>query len=450
MNGTGDGIGSRGIAGEGRGMSGERGRRRFPFRWAIAILLFCSTTINYISRQTLSQAAPFLERDLHISSRQYGDIAFWFLIVYAAMPIVAGRLLDRFGTKLVLAVAVVWWSVAGMLHAVVHSVTGFKVLRAMLAAGEGVNWPGATKAVSEWFPAGERSLAVGIFDSGSSVGAIIAATAVMALIVRDWRWAFVATGVLGFAWLYFWLRYYGDWQTSRHVGDEERRAIARSHADAEGALAGPPLPWPRLLRFKQVWGVMVGRICSDAVWWFLVFWLTKYLLQSRRVSVGVAIAVNWIPYLCADAGNFGGGGVSALLVKRGWSLTRARRSVLLVAGLVMTLVVPGALLRNTGLSLAAISLWALFYAAFSTILLALPSDLFEPRVVGSVAGITQTGAGIGGALFQLLAGYFVQQTSGYTPIFWMASALSLLGTIAVLLLVPRVEILDGGSKPAAA
>jgi ACS family hexuronate transporter-like MFS transporter len=418
-------------------------------RWWIAILLFLSTTINYISRQTLSQSAPILKQSLHFNDQQYGYITFSFMIAYAIMPIFAGRFLDRVGTKLGLSLAVIWWSVVGMLHALAHTVRTFIVMRVLLAMGEGVNWPGATKAVSEWFPASERSLAVGFFDSGSSVGSIVASTAVMGLIfAHGWQSAFLLSGALGFVWLALWLWLYAPWQTHPRLSQRERALIAESHAREERDTPAEPMRWSQLLRFKQVWAIVVGRICSDSVWWFLVFWLTNYLV-ARGVTHRILLAINWLPYIAADIGNFAGGGASAWLAKHGWSLTRARRAVLLVGGIVMTVTAPGALLPSTSLSITAISIWALFYAGFVTILLAMPSDLFEPRVVGSVAGLTQTGAGAGGAAFQLLAGHVIQHTNSYASLFWLAAALSLIGMVTVLLVIPKIEILRAEPSTAA-
>jgi ACS family hexuronate transporter-like MFS transporter len=265
-----------------------------------------------------------------------------------------------------------------------------------------------------------------------------------------WRPAFVLTGAIGFVWLALWLWLYGDWQTHPKLSERERAVIAQSHVRDERGVTAEPMPWLQLLRFKQVWAIVIGRICSDSVWWFLVFWLTNYLVESRGVGHRMLLAINWLPYICADLGNFGGGGASSWLAKQGWSLTRARRAVLLVGGVVMTVSAPGALLPGIGLSITAISVWALFYAGFVTILLAMPSDLFEPRVVGSVAGLTQTGAGLGGAAFQFVASQMLQHSNSYAPIFWLAAALSLIGTVAVLTMIPRVEILTLENRAAKA
>lgn len=413
-------------------------------RWWMAGLLLLSTIINYIDRQSLSIAAPVLIRLFHLSNLQYARITTSFMAAYAVMPVLGGLLVDWLGTKRGLTFAVLWWSAVSMLHALARGVMSLSVLRFLLGVGEGVNWPGATKAVSEWFPPGERSLAVGFFDSGSSVGAIIAAPLVALLILHyGWRAAFVTTGVLGFFWVVAWQVCYFPWQHHPALGDEERSLIAASQP-AAGA-SGKRLPWRQLLRYRQVWAIMLGRAGTDSVWWFYVFWLPQYLVQSHGFSLRMVGWLAWIPFLFADLGNFAGGGGAMLLTRRGFGLTRSRHTIVLAAGAVMVLAAPAALLRGSALALTAISTWTFAYAAFSTILLSLPADLFEPQLVGSVAGLCQTGAGLGGMLFQLLTGLILDRFHSYLPVFLLASGLPLVAMLVVWRLVPEVKPLTVAS-----
>ena len=420
--------------------------RRWPFRsgipnlrWWIAFLLFLSTVIDYISRETLSVAAPTLTRRFHLSASDYAHITAAFLAGYTIMPLL-GKLLDWLGTKRGLSMSVFWWSVIGILHAFAQGFLSLFSLRFLLGLAEGLNWPGATKAVSEWFPPSERSFAAGFFDSGSSVGAIIAVPLVALLILHfGWRTAFVCTGALGFFWVLVWQIAYHPWQRHPALGEKERQLLTSSLSAAEDQ----PLSSSTrsLLRYKQIWAIMLGRACTDSVWWFYVFWLPQYLVGARGFSLRLLATLGWVPFLFADLGNFFGGGTSMWLAKHGRSLTRARKTVLLCCGIMMILAAPATMLPGDAAVISTISVWTFFYAGFSTILLALPSDLFAPSEVGVAAGLCQAGSGAGAIVVQLFIGALLDRYHSYTSVLVLATFLPLIATLCTLTMIPKVDLL---------
>ncbi len=410
-------------------------------RWWIAGLLFLSTVIDYLSRQTLSVTAPTLIGQFHLSNSTYARITAAFLAGYTIMPLFGG-LLDSLGTKRGLNLSVFWWSIISMLHALAQGAISLLSLRFLLGLAEGLNWPGATKAVSEWFPPNERSLAVGFFDSGSSVGSVLAVPLVALITLHyGWRTAFVFTGALGLLWVVVWQWFYHPWQSHPFLSEAERQVIAAGQSDARAPTGTRPPILP-LLRLKQVWAIMIGRACTDSVWWFYVFWLPQYLVRSRGFDLRTLATLGWIPFLFADLGNFWGGGTSMWLARRGWSLTRARKAVLIAAGAIMTIAAPAVFMPGTTSTLVTISMWTFFYAAFSTVLLALPSDLFETDEVGAAAGLCQAGSGAGAILFQLLTGILLDRYHSFVPVFLTAACLPLIATLSVMRLIPQVVILS--------
>lgn len=410
-------------------------------RWWIVFVCFLATTINYIDRQCLSVVAPTISKQFGFSNADYSSIITSFLIAYTIMQAVSGRLIDRVGSRLGMAVSIVIWSVAGMLHAFGNGLWSFRIFRFLLGVGEAGNWPAATKVVSEWFPAHQRGLAVAIFDSGSSLGGIVAAPLVVAITLRyGWRSAFVGTGVLGFLWLFLWLRIYRRPEDHPRIGAAELQLI-RGNEDAEKDAPEPVLSWLSLLGNSGVWGVILGRFLTDCVWWFYVYWLPKYLADVRGFSLSQIGASAWIPFVAVDLGNLGGGWLSGELLKRGWSLNAARKTVLLMGAIGMSAGLPAGLASSAVLCLTLISVATLAYAAWGTLMLTLPSDLFDSRVVASVSGLSGMGAGLGGILFTWAIGSVVDRFS-YRPVFVAAGVLPLLAMFLVHVLIPKVHRLS--------
>ena len=404
-------------------------------RWWIVWTLFGSTVINYISRQTFSVLAPVITQELHLSHTDLSRVFSAFQISYAGMWLVGGVLLDIIGTRLGLALAVIWWAAVSMLTGLANSMLSFSVFRFLLGIGEGCNWPGASKTVAEWFPAKERGVAVAIFDSGSSVGGAIAVLAVpWVAILLGWRYAFVLSGLLGILWLIPWLTFYHPLERHPRVTSQER-AVIEAGRDTETVSARRGVGrWLSLLNQSNVWGIVLGRSLTDPIWWFYVFWLPQYLSDARGFSLKQIAVFAWLPFVAADIGNFTGGFASGFLIKRGMPAVRARKWVCVISSLPILAGIPAATSRNAYWALALISVAVWGYAAWSTMGLTFPSDLFPQDVVASVTGLSGLGAGLAGVLFTLVVGWLVDSYS-YYPAFFAAATIPLIATAFVLLLI---------------
>jgi ACS family hexuronate transporter-like MFS transporter len=412
------------------------------YRWWIGGLLFASTVINYLDRQTLSVLAPHLKADFHWTNRDFAWIVIAFRLSYTVMQVVSGRWLDRFGTRRGLTLAVLWYSSIAMLTACATGFASFCGLRFLLGAGEAANWPAATKAVSEWFPRRERGFAVALFDSGSSVGAALAAVIVPFLYLRfgSWRPAFLITGLMGFLWLVFWRRHYHPPDVHPRIGEAERSLIL---ADREQERAGAPpqtqeaVASATLLRLSQTWGAIASRGLTDPVWFMITDWFAIYLV-SKGFNLEETAMGFWVPFLAADLGNFAGGGVSSWLIRRGWSVGRARRSLIVAGGFGVLALIPAALVSGIGTLVGCFAIATFSYAVMSTMALSLPADLFESRAVGSVAGLSGAAAGAGTLLSTYLIGVVADRFS-FKPILITASVVPLAAAVLVMALVRNTE-----------
>lgn len=392
-------------------------------RWWIVWTLFFSTAINYINRQTLSVLAPVISREFHLNHSQLSNIFGAFQFAYAGTWLLGGIFLDIVGTRLGLSIAVIWWSLISIVTSFANSAFSFGALRFLLGIGEGFNWPGASKAVAEHFPAQERSLAVAIFDSGSSVGGAIAAIAIPWIALQiGWRFAFTFSGVLGFIWLAAWLAVYP--RSSRQAD----RSASLNIRDVN--------TWLPLLKQRETWAVVIGRSLTDPIWWFYIFWLPQYFSDTRGFSLKQIAAFTWIPFVAADLGNFAGGLSSGALVKKGMEVLRARKWVCIVSCVPMLAGIPAVLIANPYSSLAFICLALFGYASWSTMGLTLPSDLFPPQVVATVTGLTGLAAGLTSTVFTLLVGTLVDHFS-YFPAFVLAATAPILATLSVVFLIRR-------------
>jgi MFS transporter, ACS family, hexuronate transporter len=394
-------------------------------RWWIVWTLFFSTAINYINRQTLSVLAPVISREFHLNHSQLSNIFGAFQVAYAVTWLVGGILLDIVGTRLGLSIAVVWWSLVSIVTSFANSAFSFGALRFLLGIGEGFNWPGASKAVAEHFPPQERSVAVAIFDSGSSIGGAVAAIAIPWIALKiGWRFAFTFSGVLGFLWLGLWLAIYPRSGTT---------AAARSPASLKLREVSTWLP---LLKRRETWAVVIGRSLTDPIWWFYVFWLPQYFSDTRGFSLKQIAVFTWIPFVAADLGNFAGGLGSGTLVKKGMAVLHARKWVCVVSCIPMLAGIPAVLSANPYSCLALICFALFGYASWSTMGLTLPSDLFPSEIVGTVTGLTGLAAGLSGTLFTLLVGTLVDHFS-YVPAFVVAATAPVLATLSIVFLIRR-------------
>lgn len=409
-------------------------------RWWIVWTLFFSTVTNYVSRQSFSVLSPMIAAQYHFTHTDLARILGAFQLSYAVTWLVGGIVLDLIGSRLGLALAALWWSVMNILTGLASSVSGFAFFRFMLGIGEGFNWPGASKVVAEWFPAEERSLAVAIFDSGSSVGGALAALLIpLIALAAGWRWAFAASGLAGFVWVAVWLRMYYPLDRHPRVTPAENSLIISRREIAAARPTTALSRWLALARSRNLWGVVIGRAFTDPIWWFYVFWLPQYLSDARGFSLKRIAAFAWIPFVAADLGNFTGGWISGLCIRRGVPVVRARKWVCLVSCLPILAGMPAARVHNVYLALAliCIALWG--YASWSTMGLTFPSDLFPQEVVGSVTGLSGLAAGLVGAGFTFLVGALVDRYS-YSPAFIAAGLLPMVATVFVFLLIrPRPE-----------
>jgi ACS family hexuronate transporter-like MFS transporter len=413
----------------------QKPRGKGNVRWWIVWTLFFSTVTNYISRQTFSVLAPLITAQYHLTHTDLSKILGAFQISYALTWLLGGIFLDAVGTRLGLALAVVFWSVINILTGFASSVFGFAAFRFLLGIGEGFNWPGASKTVAEWFPSQERSLAVAIFDSGSSVGGAVAALAIpLIALAFGWRSAFLVSGALGFIWLAVWLRVYHPLDRHPRVTEGEV-ALIRAGQDAPATSVERGVQrWLTLARNRNVWGIVLGRALTDPIWWFYVFWLPQYLSDARGFSLQRIALFAWIPFIAADLGNFTGGWVSGYCIRRGVSVLRARTWVCVVSCLPILAGIPAASVHSVyfALGLICFALWG--YASWSTMGLTLPSDLFPQDVVATVTGVSGLAAGLVGAAFTFAVGILVDRFS-YAPAFLVAGLMPILATACLLLLV---------------
>lgn len=368
-------------------------------RWYVAVCLFLATVINYVDRQTLSVLAPVLTEELRISNLEYSYMVQAFLIPYTFMYIIAGILIDRWGTRAGLAVSMVWWSIATALHATASGAKHLILYRFLLGVGESGNFLAAEKAVSEWYPPQERGVANGLINAAAGVGAIVAPPLIVWIWrTFGWRFAFVSTGLMGFLWLAPWWRVYRNPPLASSRG--------RKGADPR---------WWSLLRHPQTWGLLGARVLADPVWWFYLFWLPKYLREARGFTMTQIGLLSWIPYVASDAGSVLGGIFSGWLIHR-YSPVAARRRTMWFCVLLMPLGVLIAFTPSSFGALLLICLATFCHMAWKTNLMTLTNDVYPPAILASAAGLVGLGGGLGGAIAAPVFGGLIDAFS-YTPVF---------------------------------
>jgi ACS family hexuronate transporter-like MFS transporter len=362
-------------------------------------MAFVVTAITYMERQALSVVVPVLMDQFQMSGVAYSRVIFAFMLAYTIMNGVSGPLIDRLGTRVGLALTTAWWSVAAMLQALAKGAWSLGLYRFLLGMGEAGNWPGCVKVVAEWFPVHERGLASGIFNSGAAFGAIVAPPLVVLIVLKwGWRAAFLAVGLTGLVWVFLWLFIY------------------RTPREIEAEVTAPPTPPWTLLRQRFVWSFTAAKIFLDPVWYFYVFWFPEYLKRARHLDLASIGKFAWIPYLVAGLGNIIGGRFSGFLLRRGVSVTIARKSAVTVFMLLMASAIPAVLVPETSVSIALVSLAMLGYTGVSANMLAFPADVYPKNVVASIWGLAGMGSGFGGMVFVLVTGWLVDRYS-YAPVF---------------------------------
>ena len=432
-----------------------RARKPIPsLRWWIGGLLFASTVINYIDRQTLSLLAPYLKLQYHWTNSDYANLAIAFRVAYSIGQTGFGKLMDRVGTRRGLTFTVICYSAISMLTSLASGLYSFATFRFLLGAGESANWPAATKAVSEWFPKRERALATALFDSGSSIGGAVAPFIVLWIYFRwGWRPAFMVPGALGFLWLIAWRWLYYPPEQHNRISQAELAMIVADKQDGEASQAGSREKkrrprWSDLLKLPQTWAVIIAKAFTDPVFFFIAEWFPIYLV-AKGIELRSGLIAVWIPFVAADVGSFFAGAVSGYLIKRGWSLGAARKAPIIYGGIGMTLLIPTIFTTNLYTIAFLFALVTFTYAGFTTMANVLPSDLFGSESVGSASGLGGTGAGIGTIIAFKLIGHFsdARQATGthaFDPIVILAGLIPLVGMILVLLLLRNSEATNQG------
>lgn len=413
------------------------------YRWRICALLFFATTINYIDRQVIGLLKPVLEQDLGWSETDYSRIVMAFSAAYAIGLLGFGRIIDKIGTKLGYAISIVVWSIAAMAHALARTTFGFGFVRAILGLGESGNFPAAIKSVAEWFPKKERALATGIFNSGANIGAVTAPIVVPWILgAYGWEEAFILTGAIGFVWLIFWWIYYEIPARQKRLGKKEFDYI---HSDAEEQQdTGNKIPWLKLLSFKQTWAFIVGKLLTDPIWWFFLFWLPSYFTAAFQIDFKKPSLHLAIVYTATTIGSIGGGYLSSWLIRRGWSAFKARRVSMLIFALCVIPIVFAQYTTNVWVAVSLISLAAAAHQAWSANIFTTVSDIFPKNAVSSVVGIGGMAGSIGGLLFPIVVGYFLDHykllgnlTAGYNILFLLCGFAYVLALVLMHLLNPK-------------
>ncbi len=415
------------------------------YRWRVVALLFFATTINYMDRQVIGLLKPVLEKEFFWSEADYGNIVMAFSACYALGLLLFGRFIDQIGVKRGYAISIVAWSLAAVAHAAAFSTAGFMAVRAALGLGEAGNFPAAIKTVAEWFPKKERALANGIFNSGSNIGAIAAPLSVPLILgVWGWQGAFVITGVLGFIWLIFWQLLYNSPEKTPNVSAAE---LAHIYSDNdEQTTDAKPVRWAQLFRVRQTWAYIFGKMLTDPIWWFFLFWLPSYFASTFQLDLKKPSLALALVYTATMVGSIGGGYLSGWFIKKGWPVFRARKTALFIFALCVVPIMAARFATNIWQAVALIGLAAASHQAWSANMYTIVSDMFPKKAISSVAGIGGMAGSVGGILFPMLVGHLLDSyktagniTAGYNLLFVICGCAYLLAWTIMHLLAPRME-----------
>jgi MFS transporter, ACS family, hexuronate transporter len=403
------------------------------YRWLICALLFAATSINYVDRQIIGVLKPTLQIEFGWSESYFGDVVFWFQAAYAVGYLASGRIIDKIGARLGYAAVVVVWTAAHIAHAFAGSPNGFIAARFALGLGESGNFPAGLKAIAEWFPKQQRAFATGIFVAGSNAGAIITPLLVPFITYRwGWRAAFIVTGSFSLVWLILWLKIYRRPQAHAKVGAAE--------LDLERRFA-----WRKLLGVRETWAYAIARFLIDPVWWLFLFWLPDFFTKRYGLDLehfGPALVA---VYLVSDVGSISGGWLSSTLIGRGFSVNRARKLTMLLASFLVMPVIFATHADTLWLAVAVLAAAAAGHQAFSANLYTFPSDVFPTAAVASVVGIGGTAGAVGGMLMAKYAGWVLERSGSYTPLFTVAACVYILAVMTLHMLSPRLKAVDAAA-----
>jgi ACS family hexuronate transporter-like MFS transporter len=417
------------------------------YRWVIVALLFSATTINYLDRQVLGLLKPELEKQLSWTETDYSNVVMAFSAAYAIGLLIFGRFIDVIGTKMGYIISIIVWSIAAMFHALANTTLGFGIARAALGLGEAGNFPAAIKSVAEWFPKKERALATGIFNSGTNIGAVIAPILVPWILgAYGWEEAFIITGAIGFIWLFFWWIYYDTPAKQKRVSKEEYAYIHSDNEEVTSDNKEKPVSWLKLFSVRQTWAFVFGKLLTDPVWWFFLFWLPSYFattfqLDLKKPSIHLAIV-----YTATTIGSIGGGYLSSYLIRKGWLVYKARKTSMLFFALSVVPITTAQFATNIWVVVALISLAAAAHQAWSANIFTTASDMFPKKAVSSVVGIGGMAGSVGGILFPLFVGYLLDSykeagniTAGYNILFTICGFAYLIAWVIMHLFAPKME-----------
>ena len=420
--------------------------KRTNVRWTVVALIFFATTVNYIDRQVIGLLKPYIQDDLGWTEADYGYIVTAFQIAYGIGMIVGGRMLDRLGSKLGYSIAIIVWSLGAVAHATVRSVTGFGAARAVLGLGEAGNFPAAVKVIAEWFPKRDRAFATGVFNSGTTIGAIIAPIIVTAITLQwGWRWAFIVTGLLGFIWVAFWWLMYHSPEKHPRVNAEEL-AYIQSDEESPETPETPDKPakatvtWRQLFRHRQTYAILFSRFVTDWVWWFFLFWTPDFLNKTHGVDLKATVLPLIIIYTMSSIGGIYGGHVSSQFIRLGRSINFARKTTILLFALLVLPLNAVPYIQNIWIVVLIIGLATSTHQAWASNIFTIVSDVYPKQVVGSMTGISSVGGAVGGALASSFVGLILEWTGSYTYIFMIASTMYLLAWLILRLFVPIKQI----------
>lgn len=405
-------------------------------RWWICALLFFATTINYIDRQVFAILAPQLQTEIGWSEIEYGYIVTAFQLSYAIGLLLVGKLIDFLGTKKGFILSIIVWSLAAMSHALARTPIGFGVARLALGIGESGNFPAAIKTISEWFPRKERALATGIFNSGSNIGAIVAPLLVPIIALNfGWQAAFIITGLLGFIWLFFWLRLMNRPEEHPGINAAELDLIK---ADTEENLEKPTSIW-KIIRTRKVWAIAIGKFLTDPIWWFFLYWLPKFLnttygLKLDKIGLPLIVA-----YLIADVGSIGGGWLSSHFLKMGWSINAARKTTLLICAILVVPIYWASGIDDLWPAVILIGLGMAAHTGWSANMYTLATDFFPKKDMGTVVGFIGMAGAVGGMLMASATGHLLEATGSYKILFVIAASMYGIALIIIHLLVPNID-----------
>lgn len=413
----------------------------------VVALIFFATTVNYIDRQVIGLLKPYIQDDLGWTEADYGYIVTAFQIAYGIGMIVCGRMLDKLGSKLGYSVAIIVWSLGAVLHAAARSVVGFGGARAVLGLGEAGNFPAAVKVIAEWFPKRDRAFATGVFNSGTTVGAIVAPIIVTAITLQwGWRWAFIVTGLLGFIWVIIWWLLYKDPDKNPSVNAAE---LAYIHSDENGGEADDKVSeeskentvtWRELFQHRQTYAILFSRFVTDWVWWFFLFWTPDFLNKTQGVDLKATVLPLIIIYFMSSIGGIYGGHVSSQFIRMGHSVNFARKTTILIFALLVLPLNAVPYIDNMWIVVFIIGLATSTHQAWASNIFTIVSDVYPKQVVGSMTGISSVGGAVGGALASSFVGLILEWTGSYATIFIIASTMYLLAWLTLRLFVPIRQI----------